>query len=253
MTFITDEPITLEYTIKTKQLAENHDNMQSALNHQLRVVATEQIQGMRLQLQGGYDSGYSACPCFWGTTPATWVTYLARVLSDANSPRALDVGCGDGKNAYYLASHGFRVDAFDISELAIDNARKYWPNLPILNWSIADIRTFEFKDDDFDAVIATGSLHCLNSELVIRQAIANIKRATRNAGYNVISVFNNRSHDFAGHDPDFEPTLMCHNDYVALYSDWKVLHVSDLDLTDWHEHTKILHHHSITRIFALRP
>src|SRR5271154_1361182 len=33
--------------------------------------------------------------------------------------RALDLGCGPGRNALYLASHGFEVDAVDLSPVAI--------------------------------------------------------------------------------------------------------------------------------------
>lgn len=37
--------------------------------------------------------------------------------------RALEVGCGTGTNAIYLADHGFDVVGVDISPLAVDNAR----------------------------------------------------------------------------------------------------------------------------------
>ncbi|MDX3851066.1 class I SAM-dependent methyltransferase [Streptomyces sp. AK02-01A] len=33
--------------------------------------------------------------------------------------RALDLGCGPGRNALYLASHGFEVDAVDLSPVAV--------------------------------------------------------------------------------------------------------------------------------------
>jgi SAM-dependent methyltransferase len=37
--------------------------------------------------------------------------------------RTLEVGCGTGTNAIYLAQHGFEVVGIDISPLAIENAR----------------------------------------------------------------------------------------------------------------------------------
>jgi tellurite methyltransferase len=37
--------------------------------------------------------------------------------------RALDVACGDGRNAGYLAQLGFEVDAVDVSDVAIDALR----------------------------------------------------------------------------------------------------------------------------------
>ena len=38
--------------------------------------------------------------------------------------RALEVGCGTGTNAIYLAQHGFEVVGIDISPLAVDKARE---------------------------------------------------------------------------------------------------------------------------------
>jgi SAM-dependent methyltransferase len=38
--------------------------------------------------------------------------------------RALDLGCGPGRNALYLASHGFEVDPVDLSPVAIAWARE---------------------------------------------------------------------------------------------------------------------------------
>ncbi len=38
--------------------------------------------------------------------------------------RALELGCGPGRNALYLAAHGFDVDAVDLSPAALDWARE---------------------------------------------------------------------------------------------------------------------------------
>ena len=35
-------------------------------------------------------------------------------------PRAIDVACGTGRNAIYLAQRGWQVDAVDVSEVALD-------------------------------------------------------------------------------------------------------------------------------------
>jgi SAM-dependent methyltransferase len=48
---------------------------------------------------------------------------LARHAPQIPVGRALDVACGAGRNALYLASLGFEVDALDISAVALDRAR----------------------------------------------------------------------------------------------------------------------------------
>jgi SAM-dependent methyltransferase len=37
--------------------------------------------------------------------------------------RTLEIGCGTGTNAIYLAQHGFQVVGIDVSQVAIENAR----------------------------------------------------------------------------------------------------------------------------------
>jgi tellurite methyltransferase len=71
--------------------------------------------------------------------PAQWLVENARMLPGvdarvlpgadvgmlpgADGRRALDVACGDGRNAVYLARLGFAVDACDVSDVAIDGLR----------------------------------------------------------------------------------------------------------------------------------
>ena len=52
--------------------------------------------------------------------PSEWLTENRSVLSGSGGRRALDVACGDGRNAAYLARLGFEVDAVDISDVVID-------------------------------------------------------------------------------------------------------------------------------------
>ncbi|WP_025769277.1 methyltransferase domain-containing protein [Thioalkalivibrio sp. HK1] len=48
---------------------------------------------------------------------ASWIDRLPR-------GRALDVACGAGRNAIFLASKGYRVEAMDISSVALERASK---------------------------------------------------------------------------------------------------------------------------------
>ncbi len=50
---------------------------------------------------------------------------------------ALDIACGMGRNAKYLTSIGFKVDALDISPIAIE--------------SLKDMKNIEAKEVDFDS------------------------------------------------------------------------------------------------------
>ena len=55
-------------------------------------------------------------------SPAEWLVEHEALL--AGGGRALDVACGDGRNALYLAQLGYMVDAIDVSDVAIDALRE---------------------------------------------------------------------------------------------------------------------------------
>ncbi|MFF1477497.1 class I SAM-dependent methyltransferase [Streptomyces sp. NPDC058301] len=61
-------------------------------------------------------------PFFMAKPDENLVTYLDRGLITPG--RALDLGCGPGRNALHLASLGFEVDAVDLSPGAIDWAEE---------------------------------------------------------------------------------------------------------------------------------
>ena len=92
-------------------------------------------------IDGGYDQGYLSCDCFWGEKPGKLVNELMLRIPDFSGMKILDVGCGEGKNAYALSSLGAEVTAIDCSEPALANGQKIW-NDNSIHWIEADVRDF---------------------------------------------------------------------------------------------------------------
>lgn len=77
--------------------------------------------------------------------------WLARNALDGQGKTALVVGCGMGDDAIELASHGFSVTAFDVSEAAIGHCRRRFPDSSV-DFCVADLfdppadwrRSFDF-------------------------------------------------------------------------------------------------------------
>jgi hypothetical protein len=55
-------------------------------------------------LTGGYDDGYSSCPCFWGQTPGSLVRDFLRQNPSLTGRTVLDLGCGEEKTQVRLLS-----------------------------------------------------------------------------------------------------------------------------------------------------
>ncbi len=201
--------------------------------------------------RGGYDDGYEAVPCLWGTEPGSLVQMVLSMPEFGWTRRVLDIGCGEGKNAAAFARSGCQVDAVDCSPAAIANGKRTFTDAPI-KWLCEDARTFPCEANSYDIVVGYGVFHCLSNNIEVDQLVDRLRQTTRRGGLNIVCTFNDRSHDLSAH-PGFAPLLLPHQWYVDRYLGWELLHSSDADLIETHPHNLIRHHHSLTRIIARRP
>ena len=91
----------------------------------------------------------------------------------------LDIGCGLGDNAIYLASRGHSVTGLDGSPAAIEKARSRAAQAGVsVTFDVADATKLTGYDGRFDTVVDSALYHCLDDEG--RQAYAaSLYRATR--------------------------------------------------------------------------
>jgi SAM-dependent methyltransferase len=87
----------------------------------------------------------------WGADPNRFV---ARELADLPPGRALDLGCGGGRNALWLAARGWTVEAIDFSDVAIARARALAAERGVaVDFRVADVLTATFAPGAFDLVL----------------------------------------------------------------------------------------------------
>ncbi len=199
-------------------------------------------------MNGGYDDGYQACPCFWGDKPGSLVAELL-AGRDVAGWHVLDLGCGEGKNAAALARAGAHVTAIDCSEVAIARGRQNFGNLPI-RWLVDDAAGFPIRPAGYDLVVMYGLLHCLPSAGHISDLIEKVCAATRRSGLHLLVAFNDRDQDLERAHPGFSPTLVSHKFYMDAYAGQRIVHATDTILREAHPHNEIAHHHSMTRLVA---
>lgn len=94
-----------------------------------------------------WDARYEEASLLWSTGPNRFVDQLAGQLPPGS---ALDVACGEGRNAVWLASNGWEVTGVDFSAVALERARHMAREAGVeVSWVQADItewmpgRTFD--------------------------------------------------------------------------------------------------------------
>ena len=101
-------------------------------------------------------------PLPWDTgTPDPMLVEM--IESRAIAPgRTLEIGCGTGTNAIYLAQHGFDLLGVDISEVAVDKARAKAEGR--CRFEVVDVLAAEPAGGPFEFVFDRGCFHVFDDE-----------------------------------------------------------------------------------------
>jgi len=79
------------------------------------------------------------------------IKLVSDYASLATGRQALDIACGMGRHSKYLASKGFKVDALDISSVAIEHLQ----NIPNINAIEVDFDTYTLPKEKYDLIVCT--------------------------------------------------------------------------------------------------
>ncbi len=132
--------------------------------------------------------------------------------------RALDVACGVGQNAIWLAQRGFTVDAVDISPVAIERARQAAAQAgAAVSFIHADLDTWSPPAGAYELVIG---FRFLNRKLLPR-----LQAALRPGGWLLYQTFNLRR---LTSDSDFPlEHLLDLGELARIFAGWDIVESSD--------------------------
>lgn len=137
---------------------------------------------------------------------------LVEAVRDVPPGRALDLACGAGRNAIWLARHGWEVIAIDGSSEAIRILRE---QEQAVDARVLDLETgapLPFDDDAFDLVLILYYLH--------RPLFAEAKRVVRPGGLIVTAV---RTHGRFAIRP---------GELATFFEGWEVVHAREGEIAE---------------------
>jgi tellurite methyltransferase len=194
-----------------------------------------------------YDLEYSKKEFYWGLKTNSVVINSQEYL--CSNAKVLDLGCGEGKNSFFLANNGFDVTAVDISSVGIDKLKKFakQKNLNIKSKK-ADINNYLFSCEKFDAIFAIHVLQFINKKNILK-VIKQIQSKTNIKGLNVIA-------SFIAKNSKNKKKVILKNGYLfdkkelkKLYKDWKILFYEE-KLGSWETHCRPKHRHFKVKLIA---
>ena len=145
-------------------------------------------------------------------TPARLLTDFAAALTPG---RALDLACGAGRNALWLAQQGWNVTAIDGAEEAIRLVREHDAGIDTRVLDLESDAPLPFEDDSFDLVVILYFLH--------RPLFAEAQRVVRPGGVVLTAIRT------SGINPRFCLSL---EELRGEFSGWEVLYAAAGDTAE---------------------
>jgi len=142
---------------------------------------------------------------------------LVKFVVDGKDKTALDVACGNGRNSIYLAKLGFKVDAIDISRIALDNLNAN--KIKNITTHLIDLEGFSTKTD-YDVIIMTNYL----DRLLIPKLLLSLKAG----GTLIIETYMNHP---SNTKPNSNPDFLLQKDELKKFvnNEYKIVEYQEFD------------------------
>ena len=197
-----------------------------------------------------YEQRYLNPEFYWGMKPSRLCYDIMQLRPPVRPQRVLDIGCGEGKDAVFLARNGYMVTAFDIASSGLEKAQSLAQlHGTSVHFFRADLMEFE-PQEMYDIVFCSGVFHYLPPQKR-GEVIRRLKEHTAPNGLHVINVFVDKP--FIPLYPDAEPAETDHpgwrsGELYMHYHDW-LLHKTEETIFDC-QSGGIPHQHCVNVMIA---
>lgn len=115
--------------------------------------------------------------------------------------RALDLGCGSGVHAIFLAQEGFAVTAADPSPVGIENTRRRLSDLGLsADLIVSGTADLHLPSSSFELAICVGALECMGPS-VAAEAVRKVAATLRESGEALFLFAADRDFRVTGENP----------------------------------------------------
>lgn len=147
-----------------------------------------------------WDRTYESTKDFFGERPSELAISVLPVLKENGARNVLELGCGQGRDTWYLARNGMNVTALDYSETGICQMKETAKGSglkDVVTAQVHDAREpLPFPDESFDAIYSHMFFTMELSEEEVGRILGECRRVLRMGGINIYSVRND-------HDPHY--------------------------------------------------
>jgi len=142
--------------------------------------------------------------------------FLKRYIHLLPKGKALDIATGEGRNAVFLARHGFEVDAVDISEKGLKKARKLAREIGVrVNALLVDLDDYQIEKDRYDLI---ADFYFLKRRLIPR-----IRKGLKKGGKVIFETYLLEHRTLGAGGPKQAKYFLKPNELLRLFKNFQVL------------------------------
>jgi len=196
-----------------------------------------------------YNKTYQNNPNLWGNKPNNLLLMFENdFIPNSN---VLDLGCGQGRDALYLAKKGFNVLAIDSSNIAIKQLLEKSEQEQLTNLTVecVDASNFSLQSNKYQIINLHNLLQFIGKDNSLK-LINNIKDKLSPDGFVIIKAFTTNDPESLKNNPKthtfFEP-----NELKKLFDGFKIKHYIEHTIKDiGHTNKPEPHYHGIVELVA---
>ena len=198
-------------------------------------------------IRTNYEKWYECDGYYWGTEPAKFLDELIALCPPSGDKKVLDIGCGEGKDAVYMAAKGYAVTAFDLTENGIRKTLLLARDRGVdIKAYVDDINTFE-TDDQFDIIYSSGTIQYLFEENK-KPFFDKLGRITKKNGIVFFNVFVDKPFLELPPDWDKEEKMWKPGELFSYLPAWKFHRIDETIFED--DSNGIPHYHCMDTIIC---